>query len=114
MFYTYRQNNSGGSFVYDEERSLAQYVIVEADSIAEANERAEMLGIYFDGVDDGYDCECCGDRWYRADTYDESETPTIYGQPVEEYLGTRYAKMFQEEGQHLVFLHYKSGNVRVW
>ena len=53
MFYTYRQNNSGGSFVYDEERSLAQYVIVEADSIAEANERAEMLGISFNGVENG-------------------------------------------------------------
>jgi hypothetical protein len=25
--------------------------------------RAEMIGIYFDGVDQNIDCSCCGDRW---------------------------------------------------
>ena len=27
---------------------------------------AEDIGLYFDGVEQGMDCSCCGDRWYRA------------------------------------------------
>jgi hypothetical protein len=59
-FYTYWQNNSGG--VWD---GPAQNVVIEAPSAEMANDRAEKLaGIYFNGVDDGIDCECCGDRWH--------------------------------------------------
>lgn len=29
--------------------------------------------IYFNGVEDGRDCECCGDRWF-AYTWDKAET----------------------------------------
>jgi hypothetical protein len=60
-FYCFRQNNSGGSFVYD--RNLAQKVIIEAETADEANDLAKNLGIYFDGCDRGWDCRCCGDRW---------------------------------------------------
>ena len=59
MFYSYSQNNSGGSF-----RLPAVDVIVEAGSAAEADTIAEGLGIYFDGVGD---CSCCGVRWNRAE-----------------------------------------------
>jgi hypothetical protein len=59
MFYTYRENNSGGEFY-----GPALYVIIEADSPEEANERAVAeAGLYFNGVADGIDCPCCGDRW---------------------------------------------------
>lgn len=59
MFYEYRQNNSGGFF-----HLPAIQVFIEADSMDEANRIAERNGLYFDGVDDGRDCPCCGDRWY--------------------------------------------------
>jgi hypothetical protein len=79
MFYHYRQNNSYGCFVTDER--LDQDVIIEASSPAEADKRAESLGIYFEGVRRGTDCSCCGDRWHRAfETGDE--VPSIYGEPV--------------------------------
>ena len=58
-FYQYRQNNSGGSF--DEEMGLV--VFVEAGAAEEADHRAKGIGIYFNGVDSGSDCPCCGDRW---------------------------------------------------
>lgn len=66
-FYLFRQNNSGGSF-----GPPAAYVFVEASSAEEANDIAERdLDIYFDGVGSGRDCDCCGDSWYRQDTWSE-------------------------------------------
>lgn len=78
-FYTYRQNNSGGFF--DEP---ALYVIVEADDSEEADERALTVGVYFDGIAEGLDCECCGDRWDRANNKG-TESPEIYGKPAEQH-----------------------------
>lgn len=63
-FYRFNQNNSGGSFVEDED--LTHTVFIEAGSAKEANARAENFGIYFDGCNSGIDCDCCGDRWYEA------------------------------------------------
>ena len=95
-FFIYHQNNSGGYW------HGPQRVFVEATSTDEADERAELAGVYFDGAKVGAgffpkdfdassdtpdsrdadlflrdspssflvgmprDCECCGDRWYRA------------------------------------------------
>ena len=64
MFYTYSQNNSGGSFVNDDK--VCHYVIVEADNSKDANDIAEYNGIYFNGCDDDIDCPCCGARWDSA------------------------------------------------
>ena len=61
--YKFDQNNSGGSFTVNND--LCENVIIEANSENEAIEKAESLGIYFNGVSDGCDCECCGDRWYK-------------------------------------------------
>lgn len=73
MFYTYDQNNSGGSFT-----GPAQYVIVEAKNAKYANFTAEEeLGLYFDG--DG-DCHCCGNRWSEQwSDADGTIVPEIYG-----------------------------------
>lgn len=80
MFYTYWQNNSGGNFVEDDERGITLTVIIEADTAEEANERAEQIGLYFDG--DG-DCECCGARWDAAWEYEEGDLqPEVYGDDV--------------------------------
>lgn len=85
MFYTYGQNNSGGSFVIDE--NVGQYVIVEADTVEQANDAAESrAGLYFDGCDQGVDCSCCGDRWYRQYYKDDgNKEPMIYGKTIEEF-----------------------------
>ena len=84
MFYTFRQNNTGGDFIIDEATGISVQVIVEADSVSEANYRAERIGVYFNGCSDGRDCTCCGDRWYDlSETYDKGdEVPTFYGTPL--------------------------------
>ncbi|AWY07634.1 hypothetical protein SEA_YOSIF_70 [Streptomyces phage Yosif] len=82
MFFEYNQNNSGGSFAF-EDNAITHYVIVEADSAEEANRRAEEIGLYFDG--DG-DCSCCGDRWYEQwDDRDGDKVPSIYGTPIQDF-----------------------------
>lgn len=73
-FYEYDQNNSGGSFI--ENDKLCHRVIIEAESEKEADEIAKNIGIYFNGVAKGYDCECCGDRWYSPT---ELNFPYHYG-----------------------------------
>jgi len=79
MFYTYRQNSSGGS--YDDSST---YVIIEAESAYAANILAEYYGIYFDGCDKNIDCRCCGDRWTEATESDGEEFIHIYNQPIKD------------------------------
>lgn len=64
MFWNFRQNNSGGNFVIDDNIAIGPQVWIEADNIDAAINKATSIGIYFNGVEDGQDCECCGDRWY--------------------------------------------------
>ena len=80
MFFEFNQNNSGGSFDYDERGGITHIVVVEADSAADALSRASDIGLYFDG--DG-DCPCCGDRWsdYLTDS-DGDKEPSHYGTPL--------------------------------
>jgi|ERR1700747_1051362 len=82
-FYTFDQNNSGGSFEFSD--VFAHFMIIEAASADEANEIAEGLGIYFNGCETGEDCSCCGDRWHQASEYDADETPLICNKPPEDY-----------------------------
>lgn len=78
-FFQFRQNNSGGAF----EGDYIRYII-EADSAEAANNRAiRETEIYFNGVDNGSDCECCGDRWSPAWSGDKGDPePMIYGKPI--------------------------------
>jgi hypothetical protein len=62
-FYEFTQNNTGGSF--DCNDRLCRRLIIEANNEEQAIEKAESLGCYWNGVEEGYDCSCCGDRWYR-------------------------------------------------
>lgn len=62
-WYEYRQNNSGGHFAYSD--GVSNFVLIEASSVDKANSKAESIGIYFNGCDEGIDCDCCGDRWYE-------------------------------------------------
>ena len=79
-FYTFRQNNSGGSFDFNENLCVA--VIIEAYDSDDANNRAREIGIYFDGVCDGRDCGCCGDRWHTVDEGDGKDIPMVYGEDI--------------------------------
>lgn len=60
-FFEFHQNNSGGHFWVTEE--IGHRTFIQAKSPAEANEKALQIGIYFDGVSSGADCECCGNRF---------------------------------------------------
>ena len=62
-FFEFNQNNSGGSFDVDD--NVCHRVVIEADTAAEATAKAEELGCYWNGVANGMDCSCCGDRWYE-------------------------------------------------
>ena len=61
MFYAYHQNNSGGNFIINDK--LEEIVVIEENSIENANKKAIAIGIYFNGVKNNRDCECCGNRW---------------------------------------------------
>jgi hypothetical protein len=80
-WFTFRQNNSGGRFTVDDDVDVN--VIIQANDAAEANELAQRVGIYFNGVNDGIDCECCGDRWSTMWDNDRgTDEPEIYGERV--------------------------------
>lgn len=97
MFYEYSQNNSGGSFVVNDE--VCHRLFIEAESADEANRKAEQLGCYWDGVEKGRDCPCCGDRWYSAwddDAIDLARMSDLY----EKYEGVKFANI-EEYAQYL-------------
>lgn len=60
-FYNFYQNNSGGHLTINDK--LCHNLYIEADTFKEALEKAKSFGVYFNGVANGKDCECCGDRW---------------------------------------------------
>ena len=105
-FYTYNQNNSGGSFT-----GPAKYVVIEASSANVANAIAEDHGLYFDGCETGEDCSCCGDRWYRPYSYDIKDRPTIYGDTIEEFLEGRNNPHDRLDGIPFVMVVYLNGTV---
>jgi hypothetical protein len=117
MFYTFNQNNSGGSFDFDPQAGVSHFVIVEADSDLDALSRAEDIGLYFDGIEKGYDCECCGDRWYQP--YEADQTPQVYGRVVQDGVispseeGGRWTDMKWMKGPE-GFIHYKDGRVEAF
>ena len=76
MFFEFGQNNPGGVFHIEDERGIGPRVWIEAYSADEANQLAESMGIYFDGVYKHSDCSCCGDRWYRNESLGE-DAPLI-------------------------------------
>lgn len=87
MYYIFDQNNSGGSF--DVNDNVAEYVIIEANNNEEANDKAEDIGIYFNGVNQGLDCDCCGDRWYPTSEFSSCKDLDII---LDNYLGSNAAR----------------------
>lgn len=88
-FYKYAQSNPGGIILKD----MPMVLLVQAPSAEVANGIAESHGVYFDGIMNHVDCECCNDRWYRAEEYEalegltaeeieDKETKIIYAKGV--------------------------------
>lgn len=103
-FYTYYQNNSGGTW----DKSMPHYLIVEATSQRDADERAEAAGAYFDGCETGQDCDCCGDRWHQ--TYEAGDPePSVYGDSVETYVAGMSRSLY--DGPEAVRVVYMDGKV---
>ncbi len=114
MFYTFNQNNSGGSFHYDPNVGISHFVVIEADNAVEANARAESIGLYFDGWGD---CSCCGDRWYSVEDGeygDGTETPQysdreiIPGDSYEKGNPDGWGKWINGDE---AFIHYANGDI---
>ena len=87
-WFEFTQNNSGGSFDVDDK--VCHRMFIEAPTVRVACAMAEDLGVYFDGVDSGRDCPCCGDRWSSPWTDDGLTFPMEYSRDrtfanVEEY-----------------------------
>lgn len=80
MFLTFNQNNSGGRFEYYPDKGISRYVIIEGDNKDEIIDTALDIGIYFNGVKAGRDCECCGDRWYDSYYDNLSDEPLVYNE----------------------------------
>ncbi len=99
-FFEFDQNNSGGSFDIDDERGIGARVYIEAIDANHANARAEQIGLYFDGVDDGRDCGCCGDRWCRA--WDKGEARL--------HIDKEYAFNWHST----VYVHRLNGDIERW
>jgi hypothetical protein len=78
-WYEFSQNNSFGRYDLWPEKGVGVFVVIEAPSEDAARARAEELGMYFDGVESGADCPCCGDRWYTPRVY---EFPAHYGKEI--------------------------------
>lgn len=106
-FYEFDQNNSGGSFDFDEDAGITRIVIIEADDAEEANYKARRIGLYFGGSGD---CPCCGDRWYEQWGGDKGDdVPSSFGTPVQDVewgVGLNYKWI--KDGPE-VYVHFKDG-----
>lgn len=91
-YYRFIQNNSGGFFINDDDKGICEYVIIEAESGDDANERAEKIGLYFDGASYGKDCDCCSDRWYRAYDKEGKDTPMLDNDSIYDVIANEYRK----------------------
>jgi hypothetical protein len=106
-FYTFDQHNSGGKFINND--TLGHYVIIEAVDMQDAIRRAEQVGIYFNGVAEGIDCGCCGDRWTTPWEDDVAPTPMIYDTEV----GDVYYVEFMYRVKQNVIIYYYDGTKKV-
>lgn len=108
-FYTFQQNNSGGD--YNRDRNVDKFVVVEGNDIADIVDKADAIGIYFDGVDLGRDCECCGDRWSAPYDSDQlTATPKIYGS-VLDADGSAFISQSTKDSNTVI--HYADGSVKL-
>lgn len=97
-YFYFKQNSSGGSF--DIDNSVTIRVWIEADTAEQANNKAEKIGIYFDGVNNDMDCSCCGDRWSPALTSEAEPFPILSS-----------STGWVEDGQYHTIIYHADGTV---
>lgn len=102
MFWHVSQNNSGGSFDFNEEYGITHHLVIEAPNVNAANAIYNYLINSYPNR--GGDCPCCGDRWGDELYGDGKETPMVYGQPVQEYK--TWIKFLKEKE---ICVHYLDG-----
>lgn len=94
MFYTISQNNVRGFNIKNE--VVGDYLIVEADSLDEAENR--ILDITLNN--DDY-CECCGSRW-DGEIHNKEGTisPHIYDTELDDYtlLNSKSIRIHLKDG----------------
>jgi hypothetical protein len=110
MFYEFNQNNSGGSFDFNKKSGITHIVIVEGTSLSDVINRAEDIGIYFNGCDKEIDCDCCGDRWYEPTNKNGDDEPMIYGKPAKDYIAKKDTHLWIKKGCE-VAIHYLDGKI---
>ena len=86
--YVYWQNNSGGYFkeirkTYKDNMLILPVKCIGAteygyEHLAVADKEITPNEVYFDGVEEGLDCPCCGDRWSRLGDWNKKEKIYIY------------------------------------
>lgn len=109
MFFEFTQNNSGGNFDFNESLGITHYVIIEANDFRKANDKAENIGLYFDG---SLDCPCCGNRWYEQwGDVPGHKTPKIYGMTPTKYVKAKDSCLWMKKGFE-VAVHYKNGQIK--
>jgi len=109
-FYTFNQNNSGGTWFTDEKRGIGICVIIEAQNSQEANFKAEQIGLYFNGY---RDCSCCGRRWSEVDEGSACDFPTLYGEKIDlskQTIKAVFDSSFYKD--NLLFIHYYDGTIQ--
>lgn len=72
QWFEFSQNNSFGEWDHDPDTGIGYEVWIEATGPEHANERAEQIGLYFDGSD----CPCCGNRWHETWGSGRDDAPT--------------------------------------
>ena len=116
-WYEFDQNNSGGFFEMNDDVSIK--VFIQSENAAGANQKAEEVGIYFDGCEDGIDCDCCGDRWYRAGdpldsfkTYFWRKENTEYDNISDYVQAIANDSMWAKVGKPVVIVYFADGSIK--
>lgn len=102
LWYDYEQTNSGGRWDYRADRGIGYHVWIEAADADAANDRAKLIGLYFDGVLVGRDSDDSGDRWGRVWDVDAMPAPPPPGNPNSDWSWAR-------DDQFEAFVHPVSG-----
>lgn len=103
--YRYCQTNSGGSFK-DTKKSYVKDAIFPLKQKGDFEKIYKDIGvtaktiipkmIYFDGVEKGLDCECCGDRWDEL-WEDEATTEVFIFEDLKDYENNKSELMIYSQ-----------------
>jgi len=106
-YYQFNQMPSGGK--YEVNDSVAHCVVVEASSAEAANEIAQSIGLYFDGIKSGRDCSCCTDRWVRSIEAEATDVVCIGNKTLREFLDSPTKNPWFTDKKFTIHIYDSSG-----